>query len=395
MLKDTKNKHNIAVIGSGYVGYSIGLALSTFNIVTLVDTSTSVVKKINKGISPIKDKDAEHFRLNNSCNLSAIESKDIDFSFFDIFIISVPTDIDISGNLDTKTVESVIKRIMLENKEAPIIIKSTVPIGFSDLQNKKFKTERILFSPEFLREGFALYDNLYPSRIILGGSYKDKNILLDILKGISKNTNTDVICMTNKEAECVKLFSNSYLAMRIAFFNELDSFAIEKKIDPKAIIKGISSDKRIGNYYNNPSFGFGGYCLPKDTSQLSNEYVNAPNPLIKSILTSNSHRLEFISKIILDFNPTCLGIFRLTAKNNSNSMRSAANKEIINHVKDKVKDILIYEPFLDNEEYEGIKVVDDLTYFKKNTDLIIANRNHPSLDDVASKIFTRDIYREN
>lgn len=388
----------ITVVGMGYVGLSNAVLLSQKNEVTAIDVVKEKLEKISRGISPIVDKEIEEY-LKKPLNLFIGENSEEAYKNSDYVIISTPTNYDDEKNyFDTSTVESVICDVTKANKEAVIVIKSTVPVGFTKRVIKKYNNENIIFSPEFLREGKALYDNLYPSRIIVGCDRTKKELekkahtFAKLLCEGAKKENVPVLYTETTEAEAVKLFANTYLALRVAYFNELDTYAEERGLNTKQIIEGISLDPRIGNYYNNPSFGYGGYCLPKDTKQLRANFEDVPSNLISAIVDSNVTRKKYIADKIAEGLPNVVGIYRLTMKSGSDNFRQSAIQDIIKELKEKNISVIIYEPTLKESEINGNEVVFDLEKFKKSADVIIANRFDKELEDVKQKIYTRDIY---
>ena len=389
----------IAVFGAGYVGLSLSVLLSrkSNNTIDLFDINNEVINKINKKLSPISDKDITYSFDREKLNLKAKNISSFN-NIYDFYIIATPTNYDEKTNFfDTSSVEFTIKNIIKTNKDAVIVIKSTIPIGFTSEISKRFSNENIFFSPEFLREGMALHDNFYPSRIVIG-TYKKIGINFgNILKNAAKKRDIKILYMKSTEAESVKLFANTYLAMRVSFFNELDTYSIKKRILTKNIIDGISSDPRIGDSYNNPSFGYGGYCLPKDVKQLSAELKNIKSPLIKNINYSNESRKEIIAKDIykqLGKNST-LGIYKISMKKESDNHRTSAILKIIEILKYRGVKIIIYDPSLKNKSFNSIKVEKSLTKFKNDSYLIVTNRIDKYLKDVSEKVYTRDIYLTN
>lgn len=384
----------ITVVGLGYVGLSNAILLALNEKVVGVDVDQKKVSLINAKKSPLKDKEIVDYLKNEDLDLFCKTDGLEDYKDSDYVIIAVPTNYDEEeGFFDTSLVENVISDVKKVNDEAIIVIKSTIPIGFTKEMEEKYGDEKIIFSPEFLREGRALYDCLNPSRIIFGG---DKKYSEDIAKAFLKASKNDpqVFIMGKTEAEAVKLFANNFLAMRISFFNELDSFAEKKGLDTRNIIDGVCADPRIGDHYNNPSFGYGGYCLPKDTKQLYANFKDVPNSMFGAIIDSNKIRKDFVSQSILDKNPETLGIYRLTMKTNSDNFRKSAIFDVIENLKKEDINIIVYEPSLDKDEIEGLKVVNDLDELKKS-DLIVANRIEKDLEDVKDKVYTRDIYKRD
>ncbi len=389
-------KKKITVIGAGYVGFSLALLISKLHTVILLDIDENKVKKINNKASPIQDNLAPELLKNGNLDLIATTNKKEAINDSDFYFLSVPTDYnDTTNSFDTSILEELIKDIFNHNINSIIIIKSTVPVGFTEKINKLYKSNNILFSPEFLREGNSIEDNLYPSRIIVGGNLKISKTVSEILESISIKKNVKIILMETSDAEATKLFSNSYLALRISFFNELDSFALEKALNTKNIIDGTCADPRIGDYYNNPSFGYGGYCLPKDTKQLLKNYEDVPNNIIGSIVASNTTRKNIISDDILSKKINIIGIFRLTMKYDSDNFRESAIQGIMKRLKSKGKELIIYEPYLNKKEFYNSKVITNLNDFKMKSDIIITNRVHSELLDVQEKIYTRDIFNRD
>lgn len=389
-------KNNITIVGSGYVGMSLAVLLSRKNNVKVYDIDESRVSKINNLNSTVADEHISSFLKTESLSLVATTDKNIAYNNADIIIVATPTNYDTSTNqFDTSSVDSVIRDALSLNQEALIVIKSTIPIGYTRQINELHKTSRVIFSPEFLREGKALYDNLYPSRIIIGGKCEGSKILGHLLKDAAITEDVDVIYTESSEAEAIKLFANTYLAMRVAFFNELDSYALANSLDARSIIEGVCLDKRVGRGYNNPSFGYGGYCLPKDTKQLLKNFADVPQDIIKAIVSSNSTRKDFITKIILKKHPKVVGFYKLVMKEGSDNFRSSAIQGIIKRIKAKDIETIIYEPLIDEKIFLGSKVVSNLEEFKKTSDLIVANRTSSELTDVDEKVFTRDIFEDN
>jgi len=387
-----------AVVGAGYVGLSMAILLSRIHSVVLLDISKNKVENINKKISPINDIEIEKHFKKEKLTLVATTQIEKAYCKVEYVIIATPTNYDVdTGSFDTASVEQVIKDVVKINKTTNIIIKSTVPLGFTQQMRDFYKKDNIYFSPEFLRESKALYDNLYPSRIVIGG-YSDSAIqFAEILVKCSKKNTNDVpiLYMQSNEAEAVKLFSNTFLAMRISFFNELDSFSETHDLKSEKIIRGVCADPRIGNYYNNPSFGYGGYCLPKDTKQLLHNFEEIPNNIIKAVVESNRTRKSFIVNSILKKSPKTIGVHRLVMKTGSDNFRESAILDIINELKEKKIKILIYEPFINETSFQGFEVFTNLDNFLLRSDIIIANRYSDELNGVIDKVYTRDVFYEN
>ena len=384
----------IAVAGTGYVGLSLATLLSQNNEVMALDIDSKKVEKINKRISPIKDEKIEEFFKNKKLNLRATLDYKEAFEGAEFVIISTPTNYDEDKNFfDTSSVEDIIEKVKsMNDPKITMVVKSTIPVGFIDNVKEKYQTENIMFSPEFLREGKALYDNLYPSRIIIGDKTEKGKKFAELLLKSAEKKDTNVLYMGSKEAEAVKLFSNTFLALRVAYFNELDTYAITKNLNTKDIIEGVCLDPRIGNQYNNPSFGYGGYCLPKDTKQLLANYKDVPQNLIEAIVNANRTRKEFIAEEIIRKKPKTVGIYRLTMKSGSDNFRSSAIQDIIKKIRGNNINIIIYEPTLNIHEYNGFKIENDIKLFKEESSIILANRMDLKLKDVEEKVYTRDIF---
>ena len=391
------NKVKITVVGAGYVGMSLAVLFAQKNNVMVHDIDKLRVQKINNNESTIFDKEIETFLSEKQLSLTATTDKSKAYTDADFIIVATPTSFDEDSDaFDTGIVDSVIADALMVNHDALVIIKSTIPVGHTEFLQKKHSTDRIIFSPEFLREGSALKDNLFPTRIIIGGDSKQSKEFANLLIEGSEIKNISAMFMPSGEAEAVKLFSNTFLAMRIAFFNEMDSFAMTKKLQTKEIIEGVRLDPRIGEGYDNPSFGYGGYCLPKDTKQLLANYKTIPQNLIKAIISSNESRKDFLAEQILGQNINIIGFYRLVMKNKSDNYRSSSIIDIMQRLKNKGKEIIVYEPLLKNQiDFQGFRVCADLDEFKKTTELIVTNRMSQDLADVESKLFTRDIFGES
>jgi UDPglucose 6-dehydrogenase len=383
----------ITVVGAGYVGISLAVLLARRHSVILVDILQHKVDQINRGISPIKDAEISDYLTSGELDLKATSDTNTAFNLSDMVIIATPTNYDAKTNyFDTSSVENAVDLSHSNNPKAPIFIKSTVPVGFTEKYRQRIGIENLYFSPEFLREGQALKDNLYPSRIIVGDRGTNGQLFSQLLRDVSLDGDTPILLTDSSEAEAIKLFSNTYLAMRIAFFNELDSYALNSNMDTEQIIQGIGLDPRIGNFYNNPSFGYGGYCLPKDTKQLLANYHSVPNNIIKAIVESNITRKDFIAQCILDTNPSVVGIYRLVMKAGSDNFRTSAVQGIMKRIKAKGIKIVIYEPTMDEAYFFNSPVITDLEEFKSTSSIIIANRKTEELADVGDKLFTRDLF---
>jgi UDPglucose 6-dehydrogenase len=391
-----EGSQNIAIIGAGYVGMSLATLLSQYHRVNIYDLDDKKLEKIDQKVSPIKDDLIdEHLRTKN-LKLYTKNSLNEAVKNTNIIIVATPTDYDENKNFfDTGSVDETINQILRVNNEAFIVIKSTLPEGHTEYLKNKFNTENIIFSPEFLREGRALYDNLYPSRIIVGNRCQNAQIFADILKQASLKPDVKVLLTSSKEAESIKLFSNTYLALRVAFFNELDSYALSKDLNAEDIINGVSLDERIGAHYNNPSFGFGGYCLPKDTKQLLASFKDIPQDLIASVVTSNIKRKKFIADHILEKRPKVIGFYKLAMKKDSDNSRFSSILDVINRVKESDSEIIIYEPNIIDNFFDGLEIENNIKKFKDRCNLIVANRLDNELLDVEYKIFSRDIFEEN
>ena len=389
----------IAIAGTGYVGLSLATLLSQNNEVVALDIIPEKVKMVNELISPIQDEYIEKYfdearRGERILNLRATLDWEEAFREADYVIIATPTDYDAEKDFfNTSSVEDIIEKVIaLDNPKTTIVIKSTIPVGYVNAMRQKYGIDNIFFSPEFLREGKALYDNLYPSRIIVGSYSEEAQKFAELLQEASLAKDVQILMMNSNEAEAVKLFANTYLALRVAYFNELDTYAEIKGLDAKSIIDGVSLDPRIGAHYNNPSFGYGGYCLPKDTKQLLANYKGVPQDLIKAIVEANITRKKFITDEVMAREPELIGIYRLTMKSDSDNFRDAAIHDIIKNLKDKKKKILIYEPMFEGAESNGVEVTDNLKRFKKDCSVILANRMTPELEDIKDKVYTRDLF---
>jgi len=386
-------KYKITIVGAGYVGVSLAVLLSQKHEVVILDIDEERINKINKKQTTIRDDVIEKYLKEKSLSLSATLDKHKALTDADFIIVATPTNFNNeSSSLDTSLVDSIVKDAMAINKDGLVVIRSTIPIGHTRMLRKKYSTDRIVFSPEFLREGKALVDNLYPSRIIVGGYCEKSESFLNLLRDCSENDSVKTLLMSSSEAEATKLFSNTYLAMRVAFFNELDTFAIANDLDVNNIINSVALDPRIGEGYNNPSFGYGGYCLTKDTKQLLANYKEIPQNIIQATISSNKSRKDFIADQIIKEDIRTVGIHRLGMKKDSDNFRSSAILGIIDRIKAKDLEVIIYEPLLLEENYRDCKVISDLEDFKSTSDVILANRKSNDLEDVESKVFTRDIF---
>ena len=386
----------ITVVGSGYVGMSLSVLLAQHNDVTVLDIDATRVDKINNKQSTVADTEIELFLAEKSLSLTATLDKQAAYDGASFIIVATPTSYDTDTNrFDTSSVDAVVEDALKLNFDALVVIKSTIPVGHTESLQEKFESDRVIFSPEFLREGQALKDNLYPSRIIVGSQCKAGEEFAGLLKQGAKKVDIETLFIGAAEAEAVKLFANTYLAMRVSFFNELDSYSLAHKLDPKSIINGVCLDDRIGDGYNNPSFGYGGYCLPKDTKQLLANYEQVPQTLIEAIVSSNTTRKDFIANEIIKMNPKVVGFYRLIMKEGSDNFRSSAIQGVMKRIKAKGIKVVVHEPSFGEGEFFGSKMLNDVNEFILKSDLIVANRMSDDLRHVQHKIFTRDIFGEN
>jgi len=386
----------ITVVGSGYVGMSLSVLLAQHNDVTVLDIDATRVDRINSKQSTVADTEIESFLVENSLSLIATLDKQAAYEGASFIIVATPTNYDSDTNrFDTSSVDAVVEDALSLNQDGLVVIKSTVPVGHTKSLRERLETDRVIFSPEFLREGEALKDNLYPSRIIVGSQCKAGEEFASLLKGGAKKVDVETLFIRSTEAEAVKLFANTYLAMRVSFFNELDSYALANELDTKSIINGVCLDGRIRDGYNNPSFGYGGYCLPKDTKQLLANYEAVPQTLIGAIVSSNTTRKDFIANAIIKEKPNTVGFYRLVMKEGSDNFRSSAIQGLMSRIRKAGIDVIIYEPELKESSFDGMTVINSLSIFKDTADIIVTNRDSENLQDIKHKVFSRDVFNNN